>query len=172
MALRLLVCGSTTIPARFAGTLAALVGVLVCTPMAAGAQGSAASASPPGSASAPPAPSRFDGTWLGRIDCPSNTEDSAAKGYKYDFPVSIVNGRLTGGRGDDGPGSLHIVGEIPPDGDAVRRARGRTGDPEYAAKQPAVGTIYTYRIKAHFDEKSGTGSRLEARVCNFRFTKQ
>jgi hypothetical protein len=150
--------------AACAGRFAVLTGALVLMPMAAGAQ--------PAAASAPAGPSRFDGAWLARIDCPSNTEDSSARGYKFDFPITVVDGRLSGGRGEDGPGSLHVSGEIPPDGDAVLRARGRTGEPEFAVRQPTSGTAYTYRIKAHFDEKSGTGSRLEARVCNFRFTRR
>lgn len=118
-------------------------------------------------------PSRFDGAWNVRIDCPSNTEESAAKGYKYDFPATVVNGRLSGRHGEEGtPGSLRVEGPIQPDGTAELLARGRTGNPDYAVNRPSSGTAYSYRIKARFEGAKGTGSRLEARVCNFVFTKQ
>jgi len=118
-------------------------------------------------------PSRFDGTWNVRIDCPSNTEESAAKGYKYDFPASVAQGRLSGHRGDEGTaGSLRIEGPIQADGSAELLARGNTGNPDFAAKRPSSGTPYSYRIKARFEGARGTGSRLETRVCNFVFTKQ
>ena len=117
--------------------------------------------------------SQFDGKWSVRISCPSNTEESGAKGYSYDFPASVVNGALTGSHGEAGTaGSLRIEGQISADGSTELRARGRTGNPDYAVKKPSFGTAYAYRIKGQFERTRGTGKRLEARVCNFTFTKQ
>ena len=117
--------------------------------------------------------SQFDGIWNVRISCPSNTEESGAKGYNYNFQARIENGLVSGSHGKEGTaGSLKIEGKISSDGSAELQARGRTGNPEYAVKKPSSGTPYSYRIKAHFERKSGTGTRLEARVCNFAFTKQ
>jgi hypothetical protein len=38
--------------------------------------------------------------------------------------------------------------------------------------KPSPGTPYAYRIKAHLERSSGTGARLDARACNFTFTRQ
>lgn len=120
----------------------------------------------------PPAAPRFDGAWTVRIQCPSNTEDSGAKGYAYSFPATVRDGFLSGSHGEEGTaGSLKVEGQIQPNGDAILRARGRTGNPDYAVRKPASGSPYTYTIKAHFEENAGTGSRLEARVCEFAFAR-
>jgi hypothetical protein len=115
----------------------------------------------------------FDGSWIGRISCPSNTEESGAKGYSYDFPTSVENSLLSGAHGEEGSaGSLKIEGHISPDGNAELRAHGRTANPDFAVSKPSSGTPYTYRIKAQFERGGGTGTRLDARVCNFTFTRQ
>ena len=144
-----------------AGLLAAVVAVALA-PRLAGAQAASAADA-----------SRFDGAWIVRIDCPSNTEESAAKGYKYDFPATVSAGYLAGHQGEESaPGSLRIEGPIQPDGSAEFLARGRTGNPDYAVKRPSSGTPYSYRIKARFEGTRGTGSRLETRICNFVFVKK
>lgn len=107
-----------------------------------------------------------------QIHCPSNTEESGAKGYKYEFPATVTNGLLTGSHGEEGSaGSLRIEGAIQPDGEATIRARGRTGNPDYAVKRLSSGTAYSYTIKAHFEPGKGTGTRMESRVCNFTFNR-
>ncbi len=117
--------------------------------------------------------SRFDGDWVGNIDCPSNTEESGAKGYRYQFPAVVKDGVFAASVGaENSPGSLRVEGPIRPDGSAELRARGRTGNPEYAAKHPSSGTPYAYRIKVQFDGDKGSGSRIETRVCNFVFVKK
>lgn len=117
--------------------------------------------------------SQFDGKWNVRISCPSNTEDSGAKGYSYDFLASVENGALSGSYGEQGAaGSLRIEGQIYADGSAELQAQGRTGIPDYAVKKPSAGTAYSYRIKGQFERTRGTGTRLEARVCNFTFTRR
>ncbi len=114
----------------------------------------------------------FDGAWTVRIHCPSNTEESGAKGYKYEFAAIVKNGLLTGSHGEEGTaGSLRIEGQIQPNGEATFLAHGRTGNPDYAAKKPPSGSAYSYTIKAHFEPSKGTGTRVEARVCNFTFRR-
>ena len=121
----------------------------------------------------PATPDRFDGAWIVGIDCPSDTEDSAAKGYRYEFPATVRHGVLAGAQGQEGAaGSLRIEGEIAADGSAELRARGRTANPDYAAKHPTPGTAYAYRIAARFEGDRGTGTRLDTRVCSFAFRKR
>ena len=116
---------------------------------------------------------RFDGDWTIRIDCPSDTEPSGAKGYAFDFPASVLNGRLFGSRGAQGSaGSLQVEGTIAPDGDALLQARGRTANPDYAANKPAPGTAYSYDVQAHFDGASGSGKRQQQRACSFTFSRR
>jgi hypothetical protein len=115
---------------------------------------------------------RFDGAWLVTINCPNNTESSAARGYKRQFPAQVSIGRLFGEHGNEnGPGWLRIEGQIGADGKAMLDARGRTGDPEFAAGHPPPSSRYTYHIEAQFDREHGTGRRLEQRVCNFEFAR-
>ena len=107
-----------------------------------------------------------------RIDCPNNTEESATKGYRYEFAATVTNGVLRSRHlDDDSPGLLSIEGRIAPDGSATLRARGRTGNPEYAARQPGSGTPYSYRIAARFEPTVGSGERIETRVCHFAFRR-
>jgi len=120
-----------------------------------------------------PTPSRFDGSWVVRISCPSHTEASAAKGYSYNFPATVSGGVIVGRyRAEGDVPSLGIEGAIQPNGSAVLHAHGRTGEREYAVKHPSVGTPYKYTIHAQFDTRRGTGSRVEDRVCDFVFTRK
>jgi len=136
----------------------------------AGAASSLAQAQPSAPASAG---ARFDGPWQVTIACPHNTEKSAARGYRRQFDAIVKDGVLSGESGDArSPGWLRIDGRIGADGNAVLDARGRTGNPDYAVNQPAPSTSYSYRIDAHFDDRQGTGKRLEQRVCNFDFDRK
>jgi len=121
-------------------------------------------------ASAAAAGSRFDGDWLVTMACPSNTEDSAARGYKRQFAAQIKDGVLTGEDGTRGaPGSLHIGGSIGADGSALLAARGRTGNPDYAVDHPPSSSPYSFRIEARFDgrarhRQARRGARLHFRL--------
>jgi hypothetical protein len=46
------------------------------------------------------------------------------------------------------------------------------GDPDYAIKRVSKRTPYSYRVTGRFEGARGTGSRVEARVCNPSFVKQ
>jgi len=98
---------------------------------------------------------------------------AGARGYTYDFPASVLNGRLFGSHGEQGTaGSLQVEGTIAPDGQAQLQARGRTASPEYAVKKPPTGTAYSYDIEAHFDGAKGSGRRLQDRVCEVAFSRR
>jgi len=117
--------------------------------------------------------SRFDGDWLVTMACPTNTEESAARGYKRQFPARVKDGVLTGEDGTaGGPGWLRIAGTIGADGSARLDARGRTGNPEYAVDHPPQSSPYTFHVEARFDGAHGTGRRIEARVCSFAFDRK
>ena len=116
---------------------------------------------------------RFDGPWQVTIACPHNTEKSAARGYRRQFDATVKEGVLSGEIGDaKSPGWLRIDGRIGADGNAILDARGRTGNPDYAVEHPPPSSPYSYRIEAHFDDRHGTGKRLEQRVCNFDFDRK
>jgi hypothetical protein len=131
------------------------------------------SSSPALAQSAAESGARFDGDWLVTMSCPNNTERSAARGYKRQFPATVKDGVLHGETGaPDGPGWLRIDGAIGADGSARLDARGRTGDPEYAVSQPPPSSPYAFHIEARFGGAHGTGRRLETRVCSFLFDKR
>lgn len=115
---------------------------------------------------------RFDGDWIVTMNCPSNTEKSAARGYKRQFPALVKGGVLHGEIGAaESAGWLRIDGRIGADGSALLDAHGRTGDPDYAVNQPPPSSPYAFHVEARFDGARGNGRRLEQRVCNFVFER-
>jgi hypothetical protein len=115
----------------------------------------------------------FDGAWRGVITCAPHAEDGGARGYSYGFPAQVKNGVFHAERkAEDAPGSLRIDGPIQPDGTAELIAKGLTGHPDNAVRHPTPATPYTYRIKARFEGAKGVGTRLDARKCDFTFTRQ
>ena len=126
-------------------------------------------AQPSGSAST----TRFDGDWQVTMTCPDNTEKSAARGYKRQFPAQVKNGVLRGEIGvAESAGWLRIEGPIGADGSARLDAHGRTGDPDYAVQHPPPSSPYSFHIDARFEGARGSGRRLEQRVCNFVFERR
>jgi hypothetical protein len=127
------------------------------------------------SANAPPSSvSRtFDGRWATTVVC----EDVLAKGllikgYTLKFFVDVVDGRLTGQRGQAGkPDSLSLDGFIQADGTAEINANGLTGSPEYTVGHVAPSTPYAYRLRGTFSKGSGKATRIELRPCEASFFK-
>jgi hypothetical protein len=116
---------------------------------------------------------RFDGDWSVTMVCPNNTEKSAARGYKRQFPARVERGVLRGEIGSaESPGWLRIDGRISDDGKALLDAHGRTGDPEFAVNQPPSSSPYAYHIDARFEGNRGSGRRVEQRVCTFAFERR
>ena len=126
-------------------------------------------AQPSGSAST----TSFDGNWQVTMTCPDNTEKSAARGYKRQFPAQVKNGVLRGEIGvAESAGWLRIEGPIGADGSARLDANGRTGDPDHAVQHPPPSSPYSFHIDARFEGARGSGRRLAQRVCNFVFERR
>ena len=116
---------------------------------------------------------RFDGDWMVTMTCPNNTEKSAARGYKRQFPAHVKDGVLRGEIGAaETAGWLRIEGKIGADGNAVLDAHARTGDPDHAVNHPPPSSPYAFHVEARFDGARGSGRRLEQRVCNFAFERR
>jgi hypothetical protein len=113
---------------------------------------------------------RFDGKWLTTISCASAKD---ALGYSYRFTSEVRDSNLRGLHGTEGqPSSLLIEGKIEADGTGKLYATGRTGSKEYVpGRDTPRGTEYSYTIDAHFNERTGTGRRVEGRACLFQFEK-
>lgn len=114
---------------------------------------------------------RFDGKWLTTLSCEASR---GALGYSYRFVSEVKNGKLRGVYGTEGkPSSLLIEGTVGTDGAGKLYATGRTGSKEYVpGRDTPRGTEYGYRVEAHFDGATGTGTRVEGRPCSFQFEKQ
>jgi hypothetical protein len=114
---------------------------------------------------------KFDGNWQTTVSCPSFRD---ALGFSYQFVSTVKDGVLHGVHGTEGqPSSLVIDGAIPPDGKASLYAKGRTGSKEYVpGRDTAKGTEYGYNINAHFEDTTGTGTRVEGRPCTLKFAKE
>ncbi len=114
---------------------------------------------------------RFDGKWQTTVSCEPSR---GALGFSYQFISEIKDGKFHGLRGKEGePSSLLIDGTIHEDGTAELYAAGKTGSKEFVpGTDTPRGTDFGYHIRAHFDERHGTGSRVEGRACTLEFLKQ
>jgi curli biogenesis system outer membrane secretion channel CsgG len=113
---------------------------------------------------------RFNGTWDVIIACPPQ---EGARGYTYQFTSSVRDGVFHGQYGTDGIAPcLTLDGKINPDGSAVIRANGLTGDLKYSVNRTQKNTPYSYHIDASFTDSRGTGKRIESRNCNLTFLKR
>jgi hypothetical protein len=134
---------------------------------------SVASPAPEASA-ATPAPaataSSYDGKWYVVIAC--GVAPDGALGYTYRFEATVAAGYLHGEHGTRERASwLSLDGPIAADGTALLAANGFTGRPDYSVGRVDSRTPYAYHVKAHFDAKRGTGTRLELRPCTVQFEK-
>ena len=140
-----------------------------CVAFFANALSATAVAQPSGSASI----TGFDPPSQATMTCPDNTEKSAARGYKRQFPAQVKNGVLQGEIGvAESAGWLRIEGPIGADGSARLDANGRTGDPDHAVQHPPPSSPYSFHIDARFEVARGSGRRLAQRVCNFVFERR
>jgi len=114
---------------------------------------------------------RFDGKWQTTVSCEPSR---GALGFSYRFVSEVKDGNFHGLRGTEGqPSSLLIDGSINGDGMGNLYAAGKTGSKEFVpGTDTPRGTDFGYHIKAHFDERHGTGTRVEGRPCTFEFVKQ
>ena len=113
---------------------------------------------------------RFDGTWDTILSC---NNSSGAQGFSFRFPSIVKDGKLHAEKGTKGQaGWLEISGDIPPDGKTRLYADGLVGASEFAVGGRPAGTEYGYHIDATFDDKHGTGKRVEGRPCDVTFDRQ
>jgi hypothetical protein len=114
---------------------------------------------------------RFDGKWQTTVSCDPSR---GALGFSYRFISEVKGGNFHGMRGTEGqPSSLLIDGTIRGDGTGTLYAAGKTGSKEFVpGTDTPRGTDFGYHIRAHFDERHGTGTRVEGRPCSFEFAKQ
>jgi len=116
----------------------------------------------------------FDGTWAVVLDAPDhNYESGTARGFTFHFDATVKDGVLHGLEGKEGePGSLTIDGKIKPDGTADLKVFGVVGHSEYAIGHLASGSTYGYLVKAAFEGRHGTGTRVGGRPTSFTFDKK
>jgi hypothetical protein len=114
---------------------------------------------------------RFDGKWQTTVSCEPSR---GALGFSYQFLAKVKGGSFHGLHGtEDQPGYLMIDGAIGDDGSASLYARGKTNGKEYTpGRDVATGTEYGYHIKAQFNDRNGTGTRVEGRPCTFEFERK
>jgi hypothetical protein len=114
---------------------------------------------------------RFDGKWQTTVSCEPLR---GALGFSYRFPSVVKDGSFYGLHGTkDQPGYLIINGTIGDDGVGKLYAEGMTGSKQFVpGTDTAQGTEYGYHINSQFDEKHGTGTRIEGRHCSLEFEKQ
>jgi len=116
---------------------------------------------------------KYDGAWNITMTCPPhNEDDDDAKGYTHRFAGQVANGELSATHGKEAePGWHFLHGRIRGDGNATLRLEGVVNNPKYAINDAPKGKPYSYRVKAHFEESSGSGQRLTGRVCEFKFNR-
>lgn len=120
-------------------------------------------------ADAPGGVARFDGDWVATVSCPNS---NGALGYSFEAPTQIKDGVLHGERMHAGePGWLVLDGRIEPDGQAKLYAKGLVGAAPFAVGQRPKGTDYGYHVIARFEDKRGSGTRVEGRPCDLEFIR-
>jgi hypothetical protein len=114
----------------------------------------------------------FDGAWNVTLTCPAANDAEGTKGYTHMFPAEVKNGELRGVYGKEGePGWQSLHGQISADGSATLKLDGIVNNPDYAIGKSSTGKAFTYRVRARFEQASGSGQRLTGRVCEFRFVR-
>jgi len=114
----------------------------------------------------------FDGAWAVTISCPDLP--SGVRGYRHQFVAQVQGGRMSGQLGEPGrSGSATLSGHIEPDGSARLQVRGFTADPRHSVGGVRSGSPYGYDVvDAKFDERSGSGRRVQTRPCELTFVRQ
>ena len=114
---------------------------------------------------------RFDGKWQTTVSCEPSR---GALGFSYRFMSEGKGGKLSGLHGtEDRPGYLFVDGVIEDDGSAKLYAKGQTNSREFVpGKETPPGTEYGYHVNAHFDDRKGTGRRVEGRACSYEFERK
>ena len=113
---------------------------------------------------------KFDGAWQTTVSCPSM---GTVRGFTYQFPGQVKDGGYHGEKGTAGErGWYKLDGRIDPDGSGTMVANGIIGASAFAAGHSPAGNAYAYHVLATFTAATGSGKRIEGRVCNLTFVKQ
>jgi hypothetical protein len=114
---------------------------------------------------------RFNGKWQTTVSCEPSR---GALGFSYRFISEVKDGKLTGLHGtEDRPGYLFVEGDIADDGSAKLYAKGQTNGKEFVpGRDTPAGTEYGYHVNAHFEDRKGTGTRVEGRACTYEFERK
>ncbi|MFN0183751.1 MAG: hypothetical protein ACKVQR_08040 [Aquabacterium sp.] len=122
----------------------------------------------------PAAASALDGTWAVTMVCPPHQAASDdALGYTHRFKGQVAGRQFSATYGTENqPGWHHLRGRIADDGSATLRLDGIVDNARHAINGAQRGKPYTYRVKAQFDARAGTGQRLTGRRCDFQFDRQ
>jgi uncharacterized caspase-like protein len=135
------------------------------------AQGATVVAAPGGASRPASVERRFDGAWTVRVVCADLP--SGVLGYTKQFQAEVVDGVMQGQDGAEGAAdSIRLNGRIEPGGSALLAVRGVTGDPRFNVNRVGRGSPYQYRIAAQFDDRQGSGRRLELRPCDVSFVRR
>ena len=115
-----------------------------------------------------PEQQKFDGRWATTVTCKNSKLPPVA------FVTEVQNGVLRGRAGTEGtPGYMQIDGKITPAGLGHVYVKGLTAKEEFAAGRDfPAGSEYKYYVQAKFEDKSGSGNRVEGRPCQFKFEKK
>ena len=111
----------------------------------------------------------FDGAWVTMWTC---TNVGAHPGYTFRFTGQVKDGVYHGLKGAKGqPSSMDLNGKIEADGAAAFFGEIIVGS-SVVALGAARGTPSDFHALAHFEGKSGNGTRVEGRACSLSFAKE
>jgi hypothetical protein len=115
-----------------------------------------------------------DGRWTVSLVCEDVKDKTGwVKGYRFDFPVDVIQGKLAGQHGVVGqPSSVAFDGDVQEDGQLRITATGMTGESSYAVGKVARGTPYSYTLRGALGPSSGQAQRKELRPCTASFARQ
>jgi hypothetical protein len=114
---------------------------------------------------------RFNGKWETTVSCEPSR---GALGFSYRFIGEVKDGQYHGLHGtEDHPGYLYVEGTLYDDGTAKLYAKGMTNSKEFVpGRDTPAGTEFGYHVNAQFNERKGTGTRVEGRPCSYEFERK
>jgi class 3 adenylate cyclase len=111
---------------------------------------------------------RFDGAWIGTLNCPSvgNT-----LGFSYKFTTVIRAGHLEAQRGVPGqPASITYKGDVSADGKFSLHGSGLSGQQRFSGMSP--GTPVSLHLEGKIGDRAGAGRQINGRGCSVEFARQ
>lgn len=113
----------------------------------------------------------FDGAWDTTAECPR--EPGGGAGYTWRFLATIKEGHLHGEYGTPGvPASATFDGDIGEDGTGTIHVVGIAGDAKYNIKNVSRGTPIDHQVSIKLEAARGSGERLSGRVCHYTLVRR